>query len=65
MDKIFAPQGKNAASNRPANPEHEQRSDALASTSDTGADAKKLPKGVVLGKDGKPYALPPPASHTN
>lgn len=66
MDKIFAQHGRNAAPNRPVNPEQEQRSDAVASTSGTGADAKKLPKGVVLGKDGKPYALssplPPPLS---
>ena len=59
MENFFAQQLKKSEQSTQRKPEQEQGNDAVASTAGTGTgtgtETKKLPKGVVLGKDGKPY----------
>jgi len=55
MDKSFAQQLKKIEQSSQQKTEQEPGNGAVASTgAGIGTEAKKFPKGVVLGKDGKP-----------
>ena len=52
MDRIFAEAAKGAQPRKPADDEKQATPSAAGAV---GPDGQPLPKGVVLGPDGKPY----------